>query len=315
MKRRFLFQFFLCSLALGSSASQVYSRNTAQGEPLRQLSPDEVLQLPVRPADARLSYGHEALQFGDLRLPTGDGPFPVVMLVHGGCYANRLPGLDPRATSLDLLSPIAEALARSGIATWNIEFRRYGDTGGGWPGSFEDLSRATDFLRDIAIKYRLNLSHFVVAGHSSGGQLALWIAARRKVPRTSPLFVDQPLVPTGAIDIDGPPDPETFEPVETRYWGLPAVTQFLGGTPAEQPERYHDASALSFLPLGIPQDLVSAAFLQAAPAVVDRYRARAHDAGDKIITITLQGAGHFDMLAPSSPYWMILKAALTALLK
>jgi hypothetical protein len=98
----------------------------------------------------------------------------------------------PRARSADYelqtAAPFAAALARVGIATWNIEYRRAGDPGGGWPGSFQDLARATDFLQTIAAKYFLDLKRVISIGHSAGGQLALWLPARTKLPTSSTLM-------------------------------------------------------------------------------------------------------------------------------
>src|SRR5690242_13098559 len=119
-------------------------------------SPLLLLLEKVPAPDQRLSYGTNDLNFGELRLPKGSGPFPVMVLIHGGCWKAQLPGLDPRATALDLLSPIAAALPQSGIATWNIEYRRIGNEDGGWPGTYHDVSRAIDFLRTIARKYSLD---------------------------------------------------------------------------------------------------------------------------------------------------------------
>jgi acetyl esterase/lipase len=154
----------------------------------QSLSPEELLQEVIPSADHRLSYGSERLQFGELRLPKSSGPHPVAIIIHGGCWVDRLPGRDPRITSFKPLRPFAAALARVGIATWNIEYRRAGDPGGGWPGSFQDLARATDFLQTIAAKYFLDLKRVISIGHSAGGQLALWLPARTKLPTSSTLM-------------------------------------------------------------------------------------------------------------------------------
>src|SRR5262245_19813991 len=112
----------------------------------QEVSPDFLLSEKVPAADFRLAYGSNELQFGELRLAKGKGPHPIAILVHGGCWSARLGNFDPRGTSLDLLRPMAAALANTGLATWNIEYRRLGNPGGGWPGTFQDLSEATDFL-------------------------------------------------------------------------------------------------------------------------------------------------------------------------
>ncbi len=88
--------------------------------------PAKLLEEPVSPA-IKLSYGSNALQFGELRLPPGDGPFPLVIMIHGGCWERQLAPEVPEAiTSFHLLSPAATSLTADGYATWNIEYRRVG---------------------------------------------------------------------------------------------------------------------------------------------------------------------------------------------
>ena len=121
------------------------------------------------PADHRLTYGSTPLEFGELRLPKTPGPHPVAVLIHGGCWVDRLPGRDPRITGFEPLRPFAAALTAAGVATWNIEYRRAGHRGGGWPGTFQDVASATDFLRKLAPKHDLDLTRVVLVGHSAGG--------------------------------------------------------------------------------------------------------------------------------------------------
>ena len=134
----------------------------------------------------RLAYGPGAFQFGDLRLPAGPGPHPTVVLIHGGYWRARY--------GLKLMTGLAKDLAARGYAAWNIEYRRVGDPGGGWPGTLLDVALATDYLRKLAITYSLNLQKVVAIGHSAGGHLALWLVARPRIPlfvHTSPLFHTQ----------------------------------------------------------------------------------------------------------------------------
>lgn len=255
------------------------------------------------PPGELLPYGPEKLQFGELRVPSGSkGPYPVVILVHGGCWANQIGNRDPRDTSYEPFRPFAVALHDAGVATWNIEYRRAGDADGGWPGTYQDLSLAVDHLRKIAKSKRLDLRNVVVAGHSSGGHLALWIAARHKIPATSPVYTKNPLRVQAAVNLDGPPDAEAAVPFERKFCPPPpAITRFMGGSPAEVPDRYRDGSARSFLPIGVKQVIISAGLLNAAPTLAKDYAAKAQAKGDVVTIEVLEKTGHFDLLFPATP--------------
>ena len=312
MLRFFLALLMLWQPSVPASAGTQAGPQAAQAP--AQITPDDLLKGPVATANQRLAYGSDSLQFGELRLPSGKGPYPVVILVHGGCWADHLQGLDPRATTMDLLRPMAAALASAGMATWNVEYRRNGNAGGGWPGTFQDLSAATDFLRTIAAKYGLDLQRVVAAGHSSGGQLALWLAARGKIAASSAIYTKNPLPLKGALDIDGPPELANLQPMEQQFCGLPAITQFLGGTPSEQPARYHDATIASYLPTGVPHVLVGGAMLGAVQPQIDAYAAAAKAAGENFRIVKLEGSNHFAMLSPHSPYWPTVRDTISTLL-
>jgi acetyl esterase/lipase len=275
-----------------------------------QIRPDALLAEKVPDADHRLTYGSDPLQFGELRLPKSKGPYPVAMLVHGGCWADHLPRLDPRATTYELVRPVAAALTDAGIATWNVEYRRVGNPGGGWPGTFQDISAATDFLKKIGPTYDLDLTRVVVVGHSSGGQLVLWIAARAKLPPSSVIYTKDPLKIKAVVDIDGPPDLASTLPFESKVCPTPAVTDFLGGTPAERPDAYRDGSAQSFLPLGVPQQIVVGGLLRGVSESVTSYERLAKEKGDSVTILPLEGANHFDMLKPDSLYGKALIQAI-----
>ncbi|HTP30900.1 MAG TPA: alpha/beta hydrolase [Candidatus Acidoferrales bacterium] len=262
--------------------------------------PADLLKLPVSPGARRIAYGTDPLQFGELRVPGGRGPYPVVAIVHGGCWVSKLGNLDERAVALDLLRPMAEELTNNGIATWNLEYRRVGNAGGGWPGTFEDVARGTDYLRKIADENRLDLTRVVAIGHSSGGHLALWLAARPKLSPASELYAKDPLRIKGVVDLDGPGDLKATLPMQQSVCGAPVITQLLGGTPEERPERYREASPIEMLPLGIPQEFFAGRmFAPQAPA----YEEAAKRAGDAVNAVVLSQAGHFVFIDPGSAVW------------
>ena len=126
-------------------------------------------------ADAHLRYGDDEFQFGDLRLPKGAGPFATAMFIHGGFWRARY--------DLKHASFLCAALSQAGFVTWNLEYRRVGNQGGGWPGSFEDVTAGFQFLRQLAGKYPIDAKRILVLGHSAGGQLALALAAHHNSMR------------------------------------------------------------------------------------------------------------------------------------
>jgi acetyl esterase/lipase len=279
-------------------------------------NPLDLIKQPTPPATERLPYGKDQMQFGELRLPAGKGPFPVAILVHGGCWEVKVGNLPEAVTSFELLRPIAAALAKAGIASWNVEYRRLGNAGGGWPGTYLDLSRAADFLREVAPRYDLDLDRVISIGHSSGGQLALWLAARSKVPKSSMLHTDSPLGLKGAVSVDGPPDLAADRAIEQPVCGGPVVTQFIGGTPDEFPQRYRDGSAAGLLPLGVRQEVLLAGnHNEEWIGLFKQYVATAERAGDSVRMPIMQGAGHFDGINPQSPAWDIVMASVRLLLE
>jgi acetyl esterase/lipase len=267
------------------------------------------------PAGERVAYGGDPLQFGELRVPAGTGDHPVVVLVHGGCWLAKLGQIPEAATSLELLRPMAIALEANGIATWNIEYRRVGNPGGGWPGTFEDVGRATDFVRELAATRHLDLRRVVLVGHSSGGHLALWASARHKLAATNPLRGTSPLAVAGVVDIDAPPDLESVIPMERQVCGEQIVERLLGGTPAELPARYREASATGLLPIGTKQHLLIAErhndqWIDA----VRSYAAAAKTAGDPATVTIMKDAGHFDGLNPRAPAWKDVLTSIQSLI-
>jgi acetyl esterase/lipase len=273
------------------------------------------------PAGQHISYGSDALQFGELRVPTGPGPFPVAILVHGGCWKARLRQAPPEATSPALLRPLSAALAEAGVATWSVEYRRMGNPGGGWPGSYLDLGNAADFLKTLARNHPLDLSKVIVIGHSSGGQLAMWLGSRHKLSPKSPLFQDSPLPILGILDLDGPPDLVTASDWDQTACGEPVVKEFMGGSPEQVADRYHDGSAASLLPLGIRQVLLYSAKTEFMAKDEQKwaiqflaYKDKATQAGDIVDVDQLTQAGHFDGLNPRSKSWPEVLAKVRSLL-
>ena len=237
------------------------------------------------------AYGPDPLEIGDLRLPAGKGPFPVVVVVHGGCWTKG------NATRQNTAA-LSTALTAHGFATWNIEYRQVGDPGAGYPGTFEDWAQATDYLRVLARTQPLDLARVAVAGHSAGGHAAAWIASRPGMARFTELRGADPLPVRAAIVIDGPPAVSSFIGFDAEICGDPVVVPFMGGTPAQQPARYAVADAgKGPMP---PQLLIASRVLP--PADAESYRAHA-PAGNEVTVLRVHDAGHFTIIAPGSGPW------------
>lgn len=249
---------------------------------------------PVRPL--RLAYAPGEFQFGELFLPEKVGPHPLAVLIHGGYWRARY--------GLDLMYGLATDLAARGIAAWNIEYRRVGNPGGGWPGTFQDVVRATEYLREIAAIYTLDLSRVVPIGHSAGGHLALWLAACPRIPANSPIGPQtQPLSLRGAISLAGVLD---LNLAYTLHLSNDAVVELLGATSIEAPERYQAASPTALLPLGLPQVLIHGTADEHVPIQVSQaYAAAAQAAGDEIRYFEPEGVDHFAVIDEKTGVWQL----------
>jgi acetyl esterase/lipase len=263
----------------------------------------DILQLTPPTADYRVPYGSEPAQFGDLWLPAGDGPHPVVVLLHGGYWRARY--------GLEYFGHAAEALRAAGLAVWNVEYRRLGDPGGGWPGTFQDVGRAVDAVRDLPERFPLDVTKVVTLGHSAGGQLALWAAARHRLSGNSPLASPTPLPLAGAIALAGVNDLR-------RAWELrlsdAVVNQLLGASPAAVGERYSSASPFDLLPLGVPQVLIHGTDdVHVPPELSERHHQAALAAGDRCELTLLAGTDHFEVVDPRSEAWQHVLSAVRTL--
>ncbi len=253
-----------------------------------------VLIRPAPAADHRIAYGKDEFQFGELRLPKTAGPHPVAVVIHGGCWMAQY--------GLGYMGHISAALTEAGIATWNIEYRRVGNAGGGWPGTFEDVARAADYLREIAAKYSLDLNRVVVIGHSAGGHLALMLAARK---------TGNPLPLRGVVSLAGITD--------LRKTGTACdkeVIQFAGGEAKEKAAIYDQASPIRLLPLGVKQKIIQGEADNIIPlAMATEYVEAAKKKNDPAELIALKDADHFQLVDQKSPAWATVQEAVKSLLK
>ena len=251
---------------------------------------------PNPPADHVISYGEDRLQFGELRLPAGQGPHPVIVLIHGGCWLSQY--------DIAHIRKLAAAFADEGIATWALEYRRVGDPGGGWPGTFDDIAAGADHLLILAEPFNIDLNRAIVAGHSAGGHLAIWLGNRPAEwsPGLEPAAV---LALAPAADLAYLHEQQVCENV---------VELLMGGSPAQYPQRYQLGSGTSRLPLKIPQYIVIGKYDTNWTPVGRRYIKSARQQGNTPHVINADESGHFEMIDPDSTTWpLVLGAAKDAL--
>lgn len=266
--------------------------------------PSDVNKLHSRAADIRLSYGKDPLQFGELRLPVTSGKYPVIMIIHGGCWISKF-------ADFHNTEALADALRANGYATWNIEYRGEDNKGGGWTGTFDDVGNAADFLRTIEKKYSLDLSRVIVIGHSAGGHLALWLAGRRQLSPSSPVYKRNPLSFIGVISLGGVPDLENFRKQGIQVCGSDVIVRLLGSSEDQAAKHYQEASPIELLPLGIPQSLIYGAEERVVPVQFsDAYVRKAKAMGESISVTTVDYAGHHEYIVPNSVTWPIIQSTI-----
>jgi Dipeptidyl aminopeptidases/acylaminoacyl-peptidases len=249
---------------------------------------DDILSLKPPSADARPAYGSDPNQFFDLRLPPGSHCgkhiFPLVINIHGGFWRAKY--------NLDHAGHLCAALAAKGLATANLEYRRVGNDGGTWPGTFADVRAAYQYLLQHAAAHRFDTSKVVVMGHSAGGQLALCLAAHEpSVTRVVSL--------AGVVDL---------QRACQLHLSNDAVVEFLQGTPSEVPDRYREADpmqltlphARQWLIHGAADDIVPPAFSRDYVAAKQK---RTGPAKEDVRLLEIAGADHFDLIDPRSGAW------------
>src|SRR5687768_5292570 len=252
------------------------------------------------PVDRARDAEPDSLQFGNLRLPKGAGPHPVVVFVHGGCYLSRY--------TISHAAPLEQALADCGYAVWSVEYRRLGNEGGGWPGRFQDVARAADHVRMLAGQYPLDLRRVVVAGHSAGADFALWLAARDRIASGGALRVERPLAVSAVLALAPVADLAAFH---SRGLCGNVMDKLMGGSPERVPGRYRDVSPAQMLPIGVPQVLVVGGQDRTFGPLGRAYHALAAAGGDSPARLVeIPAAGHFDVIAPTTPAWRIVIEAL-----
>jgi acetyl esterase/lipase len=245
---------------------------------------------------ARIAYGPAPSQFVEFFIPVGRGPFPVVVLIHGGCWTSSLAGI---AQMRDL----AGALAARGAAVVNVEYRRVDEAGGGYPGMYQDVNAALGVLAHEAAAHNLDTRRIVAIGHSAGGHLVQWIAGRGRIPASSPVHEAHPL-PIREIVALGSLGDLKREAAQIKKACDVDVAQLTGPASPARRDPFSDTSAAELIPNGSHTVLINGELdWISPPALAAAYAERARRAGDRIETVVLPGASHFDEVSTASPAW------------
>ncbi|GAC1415353.1 MAG: alpha/beta hydrolase [Acidobacteriaceae bacterium] len=262
----------------------------------------DILSRSLLPADHRISYGTAPSQFGDLWLPVkaASAGAPVVVFFHGGWWKSEY--------DLGYAGYLCDALKREGIATWSVEYRRVGSTGGGWPATFQDAAAGCDHIAKLAKNYPLDLSRVITMGHSAGGHLAFWIAGRDHVASESEVV--RPLRDVhlrGCIGLAGAVDLRlTIELAGNATFAhdRDEVYRLMGGRPEEVPKRYEAGNPGDLLPFQAAQVLIQGTDDdQIPPQLPERWAAMSLRLGSHATVKIIPGADHFDVVDPSSRAW------------
>jgi acetyl esterase/lipase len=295
----------LAFLALAAISTPVIAEPPAP----KLLTWPDLVKRPKPSPDATIAYGPDQMQKVDVWRPKGKGPFPVVVMVHGGCWTTSI-------ADRGLMNWVADDLRKDGIAVWNIDYRGVDRAGGGYPGTFEDAAKATDALSANAATFNFDTRRIVAIGHSAGGHLALWLAARAKLPAASPLHSSAPLRIDHVISLGGLPDLEATAATPANGCGTEVVAKLVGMPSAARADVYADTSVPRLLPLGIAQDLVNGREDRIIPfPFATDYVAKAKAAGDTALLHTVPATGHVELVAPETPAWAEAKRLIAAALK
>ena len=272
----------------------IFTTATAQ-TPL--MSWGDLLGRPLPSPSARVAYGPLPDQFGDLWLPAGKGPFPVVVMVHGGCWRSSV-------ATLNIMNYAADDLRARGVAVWNLEYRGVDRAGGGYPGTFEDVAAGADALRGLAARYPLRLDHITALGHSAGGHLVFWLAARENIAPASVLRASRPLPIATAISLGGLPDLAVARAAGDTACGAGPIDKLVGPPTGNHAKVYADTSPAELGRTGTREVLINGAADTLSPPEMGRaYVGHMLPGGQAVRQTTVANMGHVELITPGTAAW------------
>lgn len=255
------------------------------------MSAEDILSQPPPPPDQKVAYGSDPNQFLEVRLPPGKGPHSVLLNIHGGFWRAKY--------GLEHAGHLCDALREVGVAVFNVEYRRVGNDGGGWPGTFADIRSAYGYVRQEYSRFHLNLKRLAVMGHSAGGQLALCLAAHES-------SLGQAIALAGVVDLK-----KAF----ARHLSNDAVAEFLGGKPSDVPDHYREADPMELSITHARQWLLHGAEDDTVPPAFSRdYAEQKKGREERVELVEIAHAGHYDLIDPRAEAFKKVKATVLSAL-
>ncbi len=248
-----------------------------------------------------LRYADHPRGFAELRMPQGEGPFPLAVIYHGGCWKTGI-------ASQAYMAPLATRWQQLGIATLNVDYREVGD-GGGWPGSFADWAASAKLIDHVLGRYNVDPGRITLVGHSAGGLPAVWLASAQGTD--GPVGQRKATIARAAIVLDGPGDVGAEQPAFDALCQFSAVDPFMGAMPADNPARYGAISPATHAP-----QLAELLFVQARlPAPSAATQAALAKGGARVTVRENIGQSHFAIITPGNLVYDANEPAMLAVLK
>lgn len=283
-----------CTMSTGGDPTK--SAPAPMAETGALLTWPEFLARPRPSPDRTVRYGDHERQVVDLYLPQGAGPHPVAVMIHGGCWS--------APWDRNLMNWISDDLRRRGIAVWNIDYRVIED-GSGWPHVFDDSWAAIHALTIQGREFGLDPTRAVAVGHSAGGHLGLWYAAKRRrwSPPPNVRMIPPPEL-RAVVSLGGLPDLELAAQPPGSGCGTEVIGQLVGQGRPGRSDPFADTSVPRMGPIGIPQVLINGNQDRIIPAhFAQDYARKMRALGDEVRVRMIDGTGHVELIAPESAAW------------